>query len=146
MTDKVSLKLDLSALLDCVKRQKLMLYPVLVFLLSKAFNSQYGRHHTCYQTLNHSWDLCAYQDDFEAFYHLYFSRSFEEKTTPLSKMPSNVFQIMYDESVLPNQMLPMLVLGEFSDTELFLELKNVAKPDDLISAFYSECEKFDKSF
>lgn len=147
LNNKVSYNLDISLLAQKVKSCELMLYPVLIYLFSKALNSSEKRVHTCYQTLNRVWDWCSFQDDFEAFYQLYVSRYLRGEVKSKKSMPQNVFQILYeqDESAI-GETLPSVVLQEFSGDNLLFDLKNFENPDEVVARFMQECEKFSKSF
>ncbi len=147
LNNKASFNLDISLLAQKVKSCELMLYPVLIFLFSKALNSSEKRVHTRYQTLNRAWDWCSFQDDFEGFYQLYVSRYLHGKIKSEKLMPQNVFQILYeqDESAI-GETLPSVVLQEFSGDNLLFDLKNFENPDDVVARFMQECEKFSKSF
>ena len=115
LNNKVSYNLDISLLAQKVKSCELMLYPVLIYLFSKALNSSDKRVHTCYQTLNRAWDWCSFQDDFEAFYQLYVSRYLRGEVRSKKSMPQNVFEVLFqaDESEC-DSFLPRIFLRAFS--------------------------------
>ena len=149
LNNKVSYNLDISLLAQKVKSCELMLYPVLIYLFSKALNSSEKRVHTCYQTLNRVWDWCSFQDDFEAFYQLYVSRYLRGEVKSKKSMPQNVFEVLFqagESESGSDSFLPRICLRAFSEDNLLFDLQNFENPDEVVARFNQECENFYKSF
>ena len=146
-SDVVIYSLDVCSLFKTVNEKRLMLYPVLVYLISQAFNHKDKRFHTCYHTLDAQWDWCPYQDDFEAFYHLYVRRYFEKKYSPMSACPDNVIRISFLDNFSDLCERPSIILGKLEDTNTFqksleISFQHIENSEVYFDCLQKLCEKF----
>lgn len=146
--NKAYVKLEISSMLKYLKQNDLMLYPVMMFLLAKAVNSEKCRFHTCYQTLTEKLDWLPYQDDFAAFYRQYLSRGLYENFSSLKFMPKNIFYVTFKQEDFEKEDLhPAILVSNFSEAEntISLTFKNFENHAEIITELKAQYENFFKS-